>query len=269
MADLTFKNIEDVQINEQIISYNKKLNTFEIMPVTECIIRHNIDCLIEIIFDDNSKLLLTPGHPLWTLEGWKALDFIIAFLEHGVITHKLHIGDQLPTFDRQIKTIIAINEVIVPLNCDVYDLSVSKYHTFIVNNIIAHNAAAMAKYASGGLVDQTGLAWLDGTKEKPEYVLDAKSTAKMFEAIETVKTLDNGAVKELLATLQATTASMIATMSSGIAAQNSTGNMAIDRSQTSSIYNINADFPNATDKDSILAAFDNLRNLASQYANRR
>jgi hypothetical protein len=32
---------------------------------------------------------------------------------------------------------------------------------------------------------------------------------------------------------------------------------------------ITAEFPNATDKDSILDAFDNVINLAAQYANRR
>ena len=33
--------------------------------------------------------------------------------------------------------------------------------------------------------------------------------------------------------------------------------------------NITAEFPNATDKDEILSAFDDIINLASQYANRR
>ena len=32
---------------------------------------------------------------------------------------------------------------------------------------------------------------------------------------------------------------------------------------------ITAEFPNATDKDSILDAFDNVINLAAQYANRK
>lgn len=36
-------------------------------------------------------------------------------------------------------------------------------------------------YKTGGLVDETGLAWLDGTKRKPEMVLDAKDTENLIE----------------------------------------------------------------------------------------
>lgn len=35
---------------------------------------------------------------------------------------------------------------------------------------------ALKKYASGGIADFTGLAWLDGTKSKPEIVLNSKDT---------------------------------------------------------------------------------------------
>jgi hypothetical protein len=34
----------------------------------------------------------------------------------------------------------------------------------------------LTKYATGGLADFTGPAWLDGTKSKPEYVLNATQT---------------------------------------------------------------------------------------------
>ena len=36
-------------------------------------------------------------------------------------------------------------------------------------------------YATGGLVNETGLAWLDGTKSKPEMVLNATDTANLRE----------------------------------------------------------------------------------------
>lgn len=34
----------------------------------------------------------------------------------------------------------------------------------------------MTAYKTGGLVNETGFAWLDGTKESPEMVLNAKDT---------------------------------------------------------------------------------------------
>lgn len=36
-------------------------------------------------------------------------------------------------------------------------------------------------YKTGGLADETGLAWLDGTKSKPEMVLNAKDTQNFIE----------------------------------------------------------------------------------------
>ena len=37
------------------------------------------------------------------------------------------------------------------------------------------------KYKTGGLVDYTGMAWVDGTAQKPEIVLNAKDTANFIE----------------------------------------------------------------------------------------
>jgi hypothetical protein len=36
------------------------------------------------------------------------------------------------------------------------------------------NNKQLPEYASGGLADFTGPAWLDGTKTNPEYILNAK-----------------------------------------------------------------------------------------------
>lgn len=42
-------------------------------------------------------------------------------------------------------------------------------------------------YKTGGLVDETGLAWLDGTPQKPETVLDAEDTKNLFDLVEYAK----------------------------------------------------------------------------------
>ena len=46
------------------------------------------------------------------------------------------------------------------------------------------------KYATGGLADFTGPAWLDGTPSKPEYVLNAAQTQKFFELVDVAESLD-------------------------------------------------------------------------------
>ena len=40
----------------------------------------------------------------------------------------------------------------------------------------------ISKYASGGLVDYTGPAWVDGTPTKPEAFLNAQDTQRIGEA---------------------------------------------------------------------------------------
>ena len=45
------------------------------------------------------------------------------------------------------------------------------------------------KYAKGGLADFTGPAWLDGTKSRPEYVLNAQQTKSFFTLVDTLESL--------------------------------------------------------------------------------
>ena len=45
-------------------------------------------------------------------------------------------------------------------------------------------------YETGGLADFTGPAWLDGTKSKPEYVLNAAQTERFFSLVDVLERLD-------------------------------------------------------------------------------
>jgi hypothetical protein len=42
-------------------------------------------------------------------------------------------------------------------------------------------------YKTGGLADFTGPAWLDGTKSRPEYVLNSAQTEKFFALIDVLE----------------------------------------------------------------------------------
>jgi hypothetical protein len=45
-------------------------------------------------------------------------------------------------------------------------------------------------YETGGLADFTGPAWLDGTKQRPEYVLNADQTSRFFSLIDVLEGWD-------------------------------------------------------------------------------
>lgn len=71
-----------------------------------------------------------------------------------------------------------------------------------VANSIINGASSVKKYASGGLVDYTGLAWVDGSLSKPEGFLNPPQTEMIGQLAKTlemmrinVPTLTSGTVK--------------------------------------------------------------------------
>lgn len=48
---------------------------------------------------------------------------------------------------------------------------------------------SITKYKNGGIVDYTGLAWVDGTKSNPEYMLNAEDTANLMKLTEDLRKL--------------------------------------------------------------------------------
>lgn len=49
--------------------------------------------------------------------------------------------------------------------------------------------SGLTAYKTGGLVDFTGPAWLDGTKSKPEYILNPDQTEKLFTLINVIDSI--------------------------------------------------------------------------------
>ena len=54
------------------------------------------------------------------------------------------------------------------------------------------NAFKIMQYKTGGLADFTGPAWLDGTKSKPEYILNADQTKAFFNLVDVLGSLRTG-----------------------------------------------------------------------------
>jgi hypothetical protein len=56
---------------------------------------------------------------------------------------------------------------------------------------IAEKIKSKAKgFKTGGLADFTGPAWLDGTKTRPEYVLNAAQTERFFSLVDVLEGID-------------------------------------------------------------------------------
>ena len=64
-------------------------------------------------------------------------------------------------------------------------------------SFVAAYKKKLAAYEQGGLADFTGPAWLDGTKSRPEYILNAKQTERFFSLIDVLeKYEDSGEAKQ-------------------------------------------------------------------------
>lgn len=121
------------------------------------------------------------------------------------------------------------------------------------------NAKIMA-YATGGIADFTGPAWLDGTKSKPELVLSASDTQNILAAVESVRKLDSSTLR-LLNNYIANASLAMAFGLSNMSAQSVLGGADTLRQDV----HITAEFPNATNSQEIEDAFDSLINRAAQF----
>ena len=190
MADNSIQTIELIKIGDTVIAYNELTKNFVPKKVTKSYIHHNTPAMVKLVFTDNSILELTPGHPLYSTHGWKSLDIENSLYEHGTVATLLHIGDEIIgiTGNKVVKTIEWLN---IGSNYNSYNIEVEDCHTFLANGLVAHNMKV--KYATGGLADSTGFAWLDGTPQEPEYVLNARQTDAFLKLADVLPSMMNGA----------------------------------------------------------------------------
>ena len=256
MADNTKKNIEDIKVGDNVIAYNDETKLFEPRKVTKSYIHHNTPRVLNITFSNGLTLGMTPGHPILTIDGWKSRDIENSLYEHNVIASWLNIGDIVIGYEQNTK-IINIQECIIPEHYDTYNIEVETCHTFMVEGLVVHNMKAEVAFGTGGLNDFTGPAWLDGTKQKPEYVLNAEQTEQMFGI------LNNNTIKNLINTMQQATVAMLAGLTTAGTIYGPSNHYGGNTAQEVTIY---ADFPNATDQNEIRDALEGLMARASQNA---
>ena len=126
-----------------------------------------------------------------------------------------------------------------------------------------HNKREQLKSFYYGSFDTGGYTgeWGDGSGKlallhSKELVLNAADTENMLKMVDMVRQISN------MIDINALSSSLTSGLTA--ASINANNNGVLEQQVT-----ITAEFPNATDKDQILDAFDNVINLAAQYANRK
>ena len=125
----------------KIIAYNEETQNFE--PTYVELLQHIHDRdlnIVDIYLSSGEVLTMTAEHPLLTTDGWKALNLELAKSIYGVDAALLQINDSFISVNGKnifVKDIVKRPDL---KNISVYHLDAEPYDTFIVNNIIAHNA---------------------------------------------------------------------------------------------------------------------------------
>ena len=140
MANGSIKNIEDIKVGDLVIAYDEIYNQFIPKKVIKSYPHFNTPKLIEIKFNNGNKLLITPGHPIYTIEGWKSRDLQNSLYEHNTVASLLNINDYAIGFNNQQNQIISIKELYIPKDYTSFNIEVEDCHTFVANNIVVHNA---------------------------------------------------------------------------------------------------------------------------------
>ena len=155
MADNSYKNIENILVGDMVMAYNEETMIFEPKEVLCSYAHHDTPRVINISLSNGVQLGITPGHPILTPDGWKSRDVENSLYEHEVEATQLEIGDAVLGYE-DVVYVTNITEVNIPQHYDTYNISIADDHTYIVDNIIVHNAfVASAKVMGNALARGT------------------------------------------------------------------------------------------------------------------
>jgi len=125
LSDNSLKNIEDVMVGENVLTYNEETG-FNETGVVGDLKKHEVSSVIKLTFDGEKTIITTNEHPFFVKEkGW-------------VKANELQSNDICKTDLLEDKKIVSVE--ILEETHTVYNLlSVSNHHNFYANNILVHN----------------------------------------------------------------------------------------------------------------------------------
>lgn len=137
MADNSLKNIEDIKVLDEVLSYNEETNENEVQKVLGIKSRVS-DHYYNVEFIDGTILKVTDNHPLLSKDGWSAININAAQNEKGMVCVQLSENDEILSSNGSFKKIISMERI--DGDVVVYDLSsIDVTRTFYVEDVLAHN----------------------------------------------------------------------------------------------------------------------------------
>ena len=139
MADGTTKKAKDVQIGDEVMSFNELTKTFEKTTIEATITPYR-SRIIEITFEDETSLKITDDHPMLSARGWICYDPEFgqaSYRSLGISDEAVRVGDEIVS-ENGTKTIALINVIELEQPTLVYTFKLANGQAFIANgNIVA------------------------------------------------------------------------------------------------------------------------------------
>ena len=151
------KNIEDIKVGDEVLSYNVHTKQFEPKKVTKLYTQtHNLedgDVTVKIRFNNGTITHNTIANPFWSKDkGFVAVDADrcnelhewVKISNYGKDTEKLDVNDILFTYNSETGDLDEVKvekiELIMEPDIRTYDIEVEDNHTFFANGILTHNS---------------------------------------------------------------------------------------------------------------------------------
>ena len=139
MSDGSIKNIEDILVNDLVLTYDPVTSSRGIGSVTsiESPIKNDI---IEFILSNGTTINATTEHPFWVIDkGWSAYSPERTLLDHQMEVAKIENGDVLMDVDGNYVTLLSMNDNNTEFK-KVYNILMSEgNHTYYADGILVHN----------------------------------------------------------------------------------------------------------------------------------
>jgi hypothetical protein len=134
------KNIELVEIGNNILSYNFNSKTTESVAVEKTAKSYHT-IINRLTFSNGLTVECTTDHPIFTKQnGWCSVDFKQTFLNYNVQVGQVEEGQECLTFIENklsFATLISIDTLFGDF--EMYDISGGQNHCFFANGILVHD----------------------------------------------------------------------------------------------------------------------------------
>ena len=134
-------SIELLQLDMQVLAYDEQNDTYIPAAVTQVSAYEHKSNIVDIVLSNNEIITATKSHPFLTINGWAAVDPETSRQDQNYVDPiELKIGDYLVNNLQENIYIKDIVERIDLQDITVYNCAISTYNTFLVKNVVVHNA---------------------------------------------------------------------------------------------------------------------------------